>query len=156
MEKNFVVEKDGTTLNVILCPELNEETTSAVVDEMLKYYGQGIERVVFNATALVKLERIGLRTIYYAHAKLGSQPEPEIVFVNCEPEIKKVFNYVELDHIVKFEEQQEAKKTYRRVILKDVDAETIGKQAKEKRQILDNFEAHNDIVCYSIKLGKDD
>ena len=117
MEKNFVVEKDGTTLNVILCPELNEETTSAVVDEMLKYYGQGIERVVFNATALVKLERIGLRTIYYAHAKLGSQPEPEIVFVNCEPEIKKVFNYVELDHIVKFEEQQEAKKTYRRVIL---------------------------------------
>ena len=54
-EKDFEVVRDGTTLNVLLSKELSYANATTLTDEMLKYSGQGIEKVVFDATVLMFL-----------------------------------------------------------------------------------------------------
>ena len=80
MEKGFEVTKDGTTLNIVLGSELSAVNASALTGELSKYYNQGIEKVVFDATSLISLTSAGIRCVFYAYQDLGSQVK--IVFIN--------------------------------------------------------------------------
>ena len=154
MEKDFEVKKEGTTLMIMLSEELTESNAPAVIDEMMKYSGQGIEKVIFDATGLVHIASESLKTIYYAHHHLGS--DPEVIFANCESEIKDVLEYIGLYQKIKFEENEELRKNYRNDKLSDVSLEEIKEKAKERRERIDNFKAHNELVCNGIIIGKEE
>ena len=153
MEKDFEVKKEGTTLMIMLSEELTEVNAPAVIDEMMKCSGQGIEKVIFDATGLVHIASGSLKTIYYAHHHLDGNPE--VIFANCDPEIKEVLEYIGLYQKIKFEENEELRKNYRNEKLGDISLEDLKEKAKERRERLENFKAHNDLVCNGIIIGKE-
>lgn len=148
------VTKEGTTLEVLLGKELSASNASELMEELSKYKGLGIEKIVFNATGLSLLTSKGIMTVIYAHQRLGGNPE--IVFLNCPKEICDVLDHVGLTKSIKFEKDQEKKKEYCRNIFSDLDLDETKRISKERKEALDNYEAHNDVVCYSMKLGQDD
>ncbi len=155
MEKaDFKVTKEGTTLEVLLGRELSTSNAPALMDELAKYKGQGIEKIVFNATGLAILTSRGIMTVIYAHQRLGSTPE--IVFLNCAKEICDVLDHVGLTKSIKFEDDLDKRREYRRAVFSDLDQEETDRISEERTEALDHFEAHNDVVCYSMKLGQEE
>ena len=153
-ENEFEVVKNGTTLEILLGKELSTANSPALTEELSKYFGQDIEKVVFNATGLAYLSSSGIRAIFYANQRLGGNPP--IVFVNCAKEVYNVLGHVGLTSIIQFEESMEKKKEYRRKVYNDLDAEETEQLSKERREALDNYEAHNDVVCYSMNMRNTD
>ena len=78
---DFKVTLNGTALLIELGRSLNTTNAPALQEELTKYVGKPIEKVVFDASELLQLSSSGLRTVYYAKQRLGNKPE--IVFVNC-------------------------------------------------------------------------
>lgn len=154
MENEFEVTKDGTTLNIVLGKELSTANAPALRRELSNYYGQGIEKVVFDASGLIFLSSSGLQVIIYVNQRLGSKPE--IVFVNCAKEIHEVLDLVGLTTFIKFEESLEKKSQYRRNFLSNMNDGEIQQHVNEREQVLDNYAANNDVVCYSMRLGQED
>jgi len=154
MEKGFEVTKDGTTLNIVLGSELSAVNASALTGELSKYYNQGIEKVVFDATRLISLTSAGIRCVFYAYQDLGSQVK--IVFINCVKEIYEVLDLVGLTSIIKLEENAEKKIKYRKENLSNLSAREVEEKAKQRRSDLDSFSASNDVVCYTMKLEQED
>ena len=148
------VTKVGSTLEVLLGRELSTSNAPALMEELAKYQGQGIEKIVFNATALSLLTSKGITTVIYAHRRLGSNPE--IVFLNCAKEIYDVLDHVGLTRSIKFEENLDKKLEFRRDYLSDLDKEETDRITNERKEALDHYEAHNDVVCYSMKIGQED
>jgi anti-anti-sigma factor len=132
---DFKVTKNGTTLLIELGRSLNTANAPILQEELSKYVGQDIEKVVFDASELLALSSSGLRTVYYAKQRLGHKPE--IVFVNCAKEIYNTLKMIGLASSIKFL-KVESKKIVR------------------KQDELDEFTANNDVVCYSMRLGQDD
>ena len=154
MENDFEVYKEGKSLIVGLGKELSAINAKPLTEEILKYYNQDVEKVVFASDGLAYISSAGLRVVFSARNKIVSKPE--IVFVNCDPGIVKVLDHVGLTQLVKFEENPELSRKYRTEKLKNIDRKTLQKMAGERRELLDNYEAHNDIVCYSMKLGEEE
>ena len=104
-------------------------------EQLSKYVGQNIEKVVFDASELLALASSGLRVVYYAKQRLGNKPE--IVFVNCAKEIYNTLKMIGLASSIKF-------------------LKVENKKVVRRQESLDEFTANNDVVCYSMKLGQDD
>ena len=153
-EKDFEVVRDGTTLNVLLSKELSYANATTLTDEMLKYSGQGIEKVVFDATVLMFLSSSGIRSLLFAYQDLGNRPE--IVFVNCAKEIFQVLDHVGLTSFIKFEESSEKRDQYRQKILYEISMRDAEKGVEERKNKLEQFATDNDVVCYSMKMGEED
>ena len=132
MKNDFTVSKNGTALIIELGRCLNTTNAPALQQELTKYLGQPIEKVVFDASELLTLSSIGLRTIYYAKQRLGNKPE--IVFVNCAKEIYNTLKMIGLASAIKFIKVESKKLT-------------------RKKEDLEEFVANNDVVCNSMKLG---
>ena len=130
---DFIVTLNGTALLIELGRSLNTTNAPALQEELTKYVGKPIEKVVFDASELLQLSSSGLRTVYYAKQRLGNKPE--IVFVNCAKEIYHTLKLIGLASSIKFM-NIESKKVIR------------------KQDSLDEFTANNDVVCYSMKLGE--
>ena len=154
MEKDFDVKKNGSALVIELVNELSADNAPLLIEEMSKYANQDIQRVVFNATGLIYISSSGLRTVFYAYQDLGD--EPEIVFVNCVKEIRDVLTSVGIAQFIKFEENDEMKKEFRRRHLTNLSKEEIARLSTERKKSLDQFSANNDVVCYTMKLGQED
>lgn len=135
MDNHFTVTKNGTALIIELGNSLNTANAPALQEELAKYVGQTIEKVVYDASELLTLSSSGLRTVYYAKQRLGNKPE--IVFVNCAKEIYNTLKMIGLTSSIKF-----------------VNVEN--KKVVRRREDLDGFAANNDVVCYSMKLGQSD
>lgn len=136
MNNNFKVTKKGTALVVELGRSLNTVNAPELQDELATYVGQeDIEKVVFDASELLTLSSSGLRVVYFSKQRLGNKPE--IVFVNCAKEIYNTLKMIGLASSIKF-------------------LQVENKRVVRKQEELDNFAAHNDVVCYSMKLGQDD
>lgn len=133
MKNDFTVSKNGTALIIELGRCLNTTNAPALQQELTKYLGQPIEKVVFDASELLTLSSIGLRTIYYAKQRLGNKPE--IVFVNCAKEIYNTLNIIGLASSIKF-------------------LKVDSKKIVRKQEYLDEFAANNDVVCYQMKMGQ--
>lgn len=151
-KQDFKVVKEDKTLRVVLNRELSTINAPALIEELSHYYGQDIEKIYFNLSRLAILTSAGLRVIFFVLLKLGSKPE--VIFVNCAPEIRNVLNHVGLTTVIKFEEDQEVRKYFRRKNLKEESKEELLKNSNERLTALENYEAHNDIVCNNMKMGQ--
>ena len=140
MDNEFKVTLNGTALLLELGQSLNTNNAPALQDEVAKYVGKSIEKVVFDASELMTLSSSGLRIVYFAKQRLGNngvKPEIVFVFVNCAKEIYNTLKMIGLASSIKFV-KVESKKVVRR------------------QESLDSFAANNDVVCYSMKLGQED
>ena len=133
MNNDFNVNLNGTALVVELGRVLNTANAPLLQEELNKYMGQAIEKVVFDASELMTLSSSGLRTVYFAKQRLGNKPE--IVFVNCAKEIYNTLKMIGLASSIKF-----------------VNVEN--KKIVRSKEALDEFAANNDVVCYSMKMGQ--
>ena len=100
MENQFDVKLEGAILTIVLGDELATGNAPALMDELNKYRNQGVEKVVFDATALKYIASSGIRTIIFAKQKLGSNPD--IVFVNCTKDIYGVFEMTGIQDYITF------------------------------------------------------
>lgn len=154
MEQDFEIKQDGTTLNIFLGKELSATNANKLTEALNSYYSQGIEKVVYDATALSFMSSSGIRTIMFTFKRLGSNPK--IVFVNCAKEIYDVLYLVGMANSIEFVENPEMRKRYQRKMIINLEQEEIDQQTQQQQEILDNYQANNDVVCYSMKLGEED
>lgn len=133
MDNDFTVTLNGTSLVVELGRSLNTANAPALTEQLTKYKGQTIEKVVFDASELMALSSNGLRAIIYAKQRLGNKPE--IVFVNCAKEIYNTLKIIGLTSSIKF-------------------VNVAGKKIVRRKDALDDYSANNDVVCNSMKLGE--
>lgn len=132
---DFKIAQNGTALVITLGRSLNTTNAPLLQDELAKFMGEAIEKVVFDASELLSLSSSGLRVVYFAKQRLGQHPE--IVFVNCAKEIYSTLKMIGLASSIKF-----LKVENRKVV--------------RSKESLDEFAANNDVVCYSMRLGQDD
>ena len=98
MDNQFNLTQEGAILTIALGDELATSNAPALMDELNKFRGKGVEKVVFDATNLKYIASSGIRTIIFAKQKLGGNPAIE--FVNCAKDIYNVFEMTGLqDHI---------------------------------------------------------
>ena len=135
MMREFKVSQNGTTLLITLSRNLNTTNAPALQEELAKFVGEDIEKVVFDASELLALSSSGLRVVYFAKQRLGNKPE--IVFVNCAKEIYNTLKMIGLAPSIKF-------------------LKVDNKKVVRSQKSLDEFSANNDVVCYSMRLGQDD
>lgn len=133
MNQDFNVTLNGTALVVELGNSLNTANAPALTEELSKYRGQTIEKVVFDASQLLTLSSSGLRSVIFAKQRLGNKPE--IVFVNCAKQIYDTLKIIGLTPSIKF-------------------VKVENKRLVRRQEDLDEFAANNDVVCYSMKLGQ--
>ena len=153
-EEYFVVTKEGTTLQIELGPKLNANNAPALTEELSKYVGQDIEKIVFDATGLFFISSAGLRVVFFVYQRLGGRPAIE--FVNCPEEIYTVLDHVGLASAITFVESEEKWKNFRRVHLKEAKRNELEEKTELRRQMLDNFAANNDVVTQTMKLGQEE
>ncbi len=135
MNNDFKVSKNGTALIITLGRDLITSNAPVLQEELAKFMGENIEKVVFDASELMALSSSGLRVVYFAKQRLGNQPE--IVFVNCAKEIYNTLKMIGLAPSIKF-------------------LKVDNKKVVRSQKSLDEFSANNDVVCYSMRLGQDD
>ena len=133
--KEFKISQNGTTLLITLSRNLNTTNAPALQEELAKFVGEDIEKVVFDASELLALSSSGLRVVYFAKQRLGNKPE--IVFVNCAKEIYNTLKMIGLASAIKF-------------------LKVENKKVVRSQESLDEFAANNDVVCYSMRMGQDD
>lgn len=134
MNNDFKVTLNGTALLIELGRSLNTTNAPTLQDELAKFMGKAIEKVVFDASELLSLSSSGLRVVYFAKQRLGNKPE--IVFVNCAKEIYNTLKMIGLASSIKF-------------------LKVESKRVVRSKESLDEFAANNDVVCYSMKMGQD-
>ena len=135
MTREFKVSQNGTTLLITLSRNLNTTNAPALQEELAKFVGEDIEKVVFDASELLALSSSGLRVVYFAKQRLGNKPE--IVFVNCAKEIYHTLKLIGLASAIKFMKVE-------------------NKKVVRNQEALEEYAANNDVVCYSMKMGQDD
>lgn len=138
------VKKTGTTLYIYLGYQLSIENAPDLQEELNAYTNQDIEEIVFDATDLVHLSSIGIRVIMFAHNKF--RKEPRIVFVNCAKAIYDTLDLVGITNLIRFVEQESGDE-------ESPDSEWKEKLEELRRQDLEYFAAHNDVVVYQMKMG---
>ena len=134
MNNDFKVTLNGTALLIELGRSLNTTNAPSLQDELAKFMGKAIEKVVFDTSELLSLSSSGLRVVYFAKQRLGNKPE--IVFVNCAKEIYNTLKMIGLASSIKF-------------------LKVESKRVVRSKESLDEFAANNDVVCYSMKMGQD-
>lgn len=154
MVTDFEVTRVENTLNILLGKDLSVDNASSLSEELSKYSGQGIERIVFDATGLIYLTSSGIRTLLYAYQDLGSKPE--FIFLNCAKEIYEVLDLVGMTRFIKFQESPEKKEQYRQRFIGNLSINEVEQAATERKEKLKEFSVNNDVVCYSMKLGQED
>ena len=132
MYNDFKVSLNGTALLIELGRSLNTANAPILQEQLTKYVGQNIEKIVFDASELLMLSSSGLRVVYFSKQRLGNKPE--IVFVNCAKEIYNTLKMIGLASAIKFV-KVESKKVTRR------------------KEDLEEYVANNEVVCNSMKLG---
>lgn len=132
MNNDFKVSLNGTSLLIELGRSLNTANAPILQEQLTKYVGQNIEKIVFDASELLTLSSSGLRVVYFSKQRLGNKPE--IVFVNCAKEIYNTLKMIGLASAIKFVKVESKKLT-------------------RKKEDLEEFVANNDVVCNSMKLG---
>ena len=154
MVTDFEVTRVENTLNILLGKDLSVDNASSLSEELSKYSGQGIERIVFDATGLIYLTSSGIRTLLYAYQDLGSKPE--FIFLNCAKEIYEVLDLVGMTRFIKFQESPEKKEQYRQRFIGNLSINEVEQAATERKEKLKEFSVNNDVVCSSMKLGQED
>ena len=76
----MLTERNGSTLTVVLSRERPQNYFILLSEELVSYKGQGIKKIIFDATELMYLKGEGVSHVVSACREMGSRPE--VVFVN--------------------------------------------------------------------------
>ena len=150
----MLTERNGSTLTVVLSRERPQNYFALLSEELVSYKGQGIKKIIFDATELMYLKGEGVSHVVSACREMGSKPE--VVFVNCPQEIQDMLGRVGLGTIIKFETNQEIIDSVREKRFHNLKEEAIQKINERRHKLLEDFAAKNDVVCYTMRLGQDE
>lgn len=103
MKKDYEVRRDGTVLTVVLGEELAVANAPVLLEELMLYKDQDVEKLVFDATQLTYLSSSGVRVIFYCKKYLSDNLE--IVFVNCNKDVLDVLDLVGIRPHITFIQQ---------------------------------------------------
>jgi anti-anti-sigma regulatory factor len=122
------------------------ENAPILQNELKKFCGQQITKIVYDATDLVFISSSGIRAISFTFNGLGGSPEVE--FVNCAQKIYETLEIVGFTKIISFVKDESRKGQ----------TEFMNDKLKSKvkalqQEQLDYFAANNDVVMYQMKLG---
>ena len=117
MNNDFKVSLNGTALLIELGRSLNTANAPILQEQLTKYVGQNIEKIVFDASELLTLSSSGLRVVYFSKQRLGNKPE--IVFVNCAKEIYNTLKMIGLASAIKFVKVESKKLTRKKEDLEE-------------------------------------
>ena len=104
--KDYEVKKEGAVLTITLGEELAIGNAPALMEELTSYNGQGVEKVVFDATNLTYLSSSGVRVILYCKKYLSANSN--IVFINCNQDVLDVLDLVGIRPYITFVNSQSA------------------------------------------------
>jgi anti-anti-sigma factor len=149
MKNDFRISLEGTTLKICLGNELTAQNAPLLQEALMRYQGQAITKMVYDATHLVYISSIGLRVITYAYQRLGHSPKIE--FVNCDQKMYEIFDIIGFTNIITFVEDKSRKEQ-----TGVTDIKLQKKLNKLHEQKIDYFAANNDVVMYQMKLGQED
>lgn len=149
MENDFSIRQEGTTLYICLGHELTSENAPELQEALMRYQGQTITKMVYDATDLVYISSLGLRVVTVSYQKLGHSPKIE--FVNCDRKIYEIFEIIGFTNIITFVDD-EARRT--QSVVTDIKLRKKLNQLHQQR--IDYFAANNDVVMYQMKLGQED
>jgi anti-anti-sigma regulatory factor len=147
-------EKNGTTLTVILGKNRTENYVSDLTAEISSYKGQGLKKIIFDATELMFLTSEGVSQFVSSCKAISNRIE--IVFLNCPQEIQDMLTRVGLRSIIKFETNQERIDSVREKKYHNLKEDAIQKLDEHRHKLLEEFAAKNDVVCYTMKLGEEE
>ena len=150
----MLTERNGSTLTVVLSRERPQNYFILLSEELVSYKGQGIKKIIFDATELMYLKGEGVSHVVSACREMGSRPE--VVFVNCPQEIQDMLGRVGLGTIIKFETNQELIDSVREKKYHNLKEDAIQRLDEHRHQVLEEFAAKNDVVCYTMKLGQEE
>ena len=150
----MLTERNGSTLTVVLSRERPQNYFILLSEELVSYKGQGIKKIIFDATELMYLKGEGVSHVVSACREMGSKPE--VVFVNCPQEIQDMLTRVGLRSIIKFETNQERIDSVREKKYHNLKEDAIQKLDEHRHKLLEEFAAKNDVVCYTMKLGEEE
>ena len=105
MENQFEVKQEGAILSIVLGEELSTGNAPALMEVLNQYRDKGIEKVVFDATALKYIASSGIRTIIFAKQKLGSSSISTPSSLNCAKDIYDVFEMTGIQDYISFVNQ---------------------------------------------------
>lgn len=156
MEKVFNIQREGSTLHVKLGLELTFENSLELQQELMKYRGQDIQKIVFDATDMVYISSSGIRTVILAQKKLAHTIQIE--FLNCAEEIYNVLEITGFSNYFTFVDDKRKVEANAKSGASDGNSNEAWYQkiAEAKQNMLDHFAAHNDVVMYQMKLGRED
>jgi anti-anti-sigma regulatory factor len=150
----MLTERNGSTITVVLSKERPANYFTLLSEELISYKGQGIKKIIFDATELMYLKGEGVSHVVSACKEMGSKPE--VVFVNCPKEIQDMLGLVGLDTIIKFETNQALLESVREKKYHNLKEEAIQRLDEHRHKLLEEFAAKNDVVCYTMKLGQEE
>ena len=101
----MLTERNGSTLTIVLSKDRPQNYYVLLSKELVSYKGQGIKKIIFDATELMYLKGEGVSHVVSACREMGSKPE--VVFLNCPKEIQEMLGHVGFGSIIKFETNQE-------------------------------------------------
>ena len=153
-EDKLLIEKTGTTLHIPLGYQLSVENAPDLQAALGAYQNDDIEEIVFDASDLVFLSSIGIRVIVFSHNKF--KQKPKIVFVNCAKAIYDTLDLVGITGMISFVETERAEPETGDRSQETGDNEWQEKLEEKKRQDLEDFAAHNDVVVYQMKMGRNE
>ena len=76
----MLTERNGSTITVVLSKERPANYFTLLSEELISYKGQGIKKIIFDATELMYLKGEGVSHVVSACKEMGSKPE--VVFVS--------------------------------------------------------------------------
>lgn len=150
----MLTERNGSTLTVVLSKERPVNYFALLSEELVSYKGQGIKKIIFDATELMYLKGEGVSHVVSACKEMGSKPE--VVFVNCPKEIQDMLGLVGLGTIIKFETNQALLESVREKKYHNLKEDAIQRLDERRHKLLEEFAAKNDVVCYTMKLGQEE
>lgn len=150
----MLAERNGSTLTIVLSKERPANYFALLSEELISYKGQGIKKIIFDATELMYLKGEGVSHVVSACKEMGSKPE--VVFVNCPNEIQDMLGLVGLGTIIKFETNQALIESVREKKYHNLKEDAIQKLDEHRHKLLEEFAAKNDVVCYTMKLGQEE
>ena len=150
----MLTERNGSTLTIVLSKDRPQNYYVLLSKELVSYKGQGIKKIIFDATELMYLKGEGVSHVVSACREMGSKPE--VVFLNCPTEIQEMLGHVGFGSIIKFETSQELIDSVREKHFHNLKEDAIQRINERRHKLLEDFAAKNDVVCYTMRLGQQD
>ena len=105
MENNFSINYEDKVVKVTLAGSLDAKRAPALADEIKKFIGKDIERIVFFAKDLEYISSAGLRVIIFSKQKIGT--DIKLYMVGATEDVLDVIKMSGIDNIMEITDTYE-------------------------------------------------